>query len=339
MLIGAIHLAADPSKISRVYSFAAAAKMEGVEFFYFLPEGIDFKNRRIEGRHYQNGKWKQKMFPFPDIVINMFRVNAGTEKQKKVYRKLRDEVIYTETRIGTKEKIHNLLEKHDYFKNFLPKTEIAGSIDNVVEFINIHNKVILKPMKGCNGKGILIIEKYSDKYKINDNQTESVVNSLYFLEDKELKKYLIQQFITSETKSGVPVVFRLHTQKNGEGKYILSIINPVIARVKNKVANFSQGDYAANVKYYMKNEFNEDRISIYKLMKEFAINVSEFINEHYDDNLNELGIDVGIDKEHNLYLYEVNWRPGPPKVFSGGISHAKNKIRYCAYKVEKSKSS
>ncbi|XMB86110.1 YheC/YheD family protein [Mycoplasmatota bacterium WC44] len=335
MLVGAMHMRAHPSKIARVYSFAAAAKMEGVEFFYFSPGKVNFRKKRIRGLYYSNGEWLEKNFPFPNVVINMFSTN--TDKQQDIYIKLNSEVIYSENPIGDKEDIYNILNRSQNFRDYLPATEVAYNVKNVHKFLDKHTRIVLKPSLGSQGIGILIIEKQSDSYKVYENGTEVTVKSLSEpLKKLELNYYIMQQFIISETTRGLPVDFRIHTQKNGEGKYILTTIYPRIANVRNKVTNYSQGGYSVDYKSFLEHEYKDDWLFIYKLMKVFAIQLSEYINEYYFDTLNELGVDVGIDENNNIYLYEINWRPGVPIIFRGELDHAKNIIRYCKYKSKNS---
>lgn len=63
-------------------------------------------------------------------------------------------------------------------------------------------------------------------------------------------------------------------------------------------------------------------------------------SNHFDSlyentSLDELEIDVGMDKNQKLSLFEVNWRPGPPNIFSLELDVAKNTIQYAKYLADK----
>ena len=54
---------------------------------------------------------------------------------------------------------------------------------------------------------------------------------------------------------------------------------------------------------------------------------------HFEDSIpiirfDELGIDVGIDDKHKLWIYEVNWRPGSKH---RELEGAKNLVKYAEY--------
>ncbi|PEP84721.1 YheC/YheD family protein, partial [Bacillus pseudomycoides] len=51
----------------------------------------------------------------------------------------------------------------------------------------------------------------------------------------------------------------------------------------------------------------------------------------------ELGIDVGIDEDQKLWLFEVNWRPGAPSIFNLELDVVRNTIHYARYLANKNK--
>ncbi|XMB87166.1 YheC/YheD family protein [Mycoplasmatota bacterium WC44] len=335
MLIGVMHIRKDPTKIAKLYTLAAAAKMEGVDFCYFSPGKVDFENRKIEGYYYER-EWKQKTFPYPDIIINM--TGPRTPKQLSVSLRLRKEIPFTESKIHNKNYIQKLLHDHPIFTNYLPESIVARSEKRVVKFMDKHKRVVLKPSVGCKGQRIFFITKHNKSYIINYGENEEVMDNLTKqLSEIKLTKYIAQEFIVSETNEGLPADFRIHTQKNEKGKYVITTIYPRIGDKKNKVSNISQGGYSANIELYLKNQFKDKWLNIYNNLKVFGLQISEYLDEHYNNKLNQLGVDVCIDKSNKLYLIEVNWRPGLPVLFSDNINHIKNLIKYSIYRVNTNK--
>ncbi len=328
--VGVMHMRLHPSKVSRMYEFAAVAKMEGVELFYFSPGKVNFETKTIRGYVYRNGSWKKKNFDFPKVVINM--VAPITDKQSKIYYELRKCVIFTESSIGGKDSIHDIL-KDTKFKAYLPQTKVASNVTTVMKFLGKHKKIALKPMRGCKGVGVIFIEKNAGDYTVYDMELQyNQVDLKCYLKRLDLSKHVMQEFIVSETKDGLPVDYRIHTQKNGEGKHVLTTIYPRIACIKNKVTNYSQGGYTIDIDTFLNHQFNSRDKELKHMMEVIAIELSRTIDKYYDFSLNELGIDIGLTKDNKVYIYEVNWRPGAPVIFSGELNHAKNLIEYCKYK-------
>ena len=66
-------------------------------------------------------------------------------------------------------------------------------------------------------------------------------------------------------------------------------------------------------------------MNIQRYLERFAVSFSNHFDSLYDNVLfDELGIDVGIDEDQKLWLFEVNWRPGAPNIFNLELDVARN---------------
>ena len=202
--------------------------------------------------------------------------------------------------------------------------------------IEHYKKVIIKPLTGHQGGSVVFIEKYgSSHYKINDAGLVSSINEkqlLHLISHKiQEQDYLVQQFISSQTKSGHVFDFRLHVQKNGEGKWTITSIYPRIGRLGTITSNMGSGGYSTYLEIFLKTEFADSWYDIQRYLEQFAISFSNHFDSLYDSELDELGIDVGIDAKQKLWLFEVNWRPGPPNIYNVELDVVKNTILYAKY--------
>lgn len=68
--IGMLHHRLDPETVLKSYAYAAVAKAEGVDFFYFTPRRVDFSTRKIQAKVLEDGKWVEKAVSFPDVIYN-----------------------------------------------------------------------------------------------------------------------------------------------------------------------------------------------------------------------------------------------------------------------------
>ncbi len=311
MIIAAIHMREHPSKIKRVLNYAAMASLYNQQFYYFSPSKVNLKKKVIAGYYYDNG-WKQKEFPFPDVIINMS--SPATTKQNDIFYDLSEIIPFTEESIGDKEAIYKILNNRLEFKQYLPHTEKFSNFEQLAK-INENKKIVLKPSSGCQGEGIYFLEKKSN---------------LNFLKEIDLSDYIVQQYINSVTVQGYLMDFRIHTQKNEFGEYVLTAIFPRITTAKNDVTNYSQGGYSTNINTFLENNFGNTAEIVFNKLKLLGIQISNSLNDYYDNELNELGIDVGIEN-NNIYLYEVNWRPGSPIFFSGEVTQSEYLIQYAIY--------
>jgi hypothetical protein len=92
------------------------------------------------------------------------------------------------------------------------------------------------------------------------------------------------------------------------------------------------GGYTGYLDDLLKTEFPDSWREIQKEVERFAIDFSNHFESLYHGELfDELGIDVGIDENQKLWLFEVNWRPGSPIIFNVELDVARNTILYAKY--------
>jgi hypothetical protein len=337
-LIGMLHHRADPNNVNKAYAYAAAAKAEGVDFFYFTPGMVNIKQQKILGKSYENGQWIEKKFPFPDVIYNAsYPVSV---KAEEIVDYLFERIPFTSHSIGNKLTVYNRIKQAREFKQYLIPFYELTDIQILFDMIKRYEKVIIKPLIGHQGGGVVFIEKDGeDHYKINDAELLSSIyeEQLLNLISHKIQEqdYLVQQFISSQTKSGHVFDFRLHVQKNGEGKWVITSIYPRIGRLGSITSNM--GSYSTYLDIFLKTEFGDSWHDIQRDLEQFAISFSNHFDSLYDSELDELGIDVGIDANQKLWLFEVNWRPGLPIIYNVGLDVAKNTILYARYLADTNK--
>lgn len=311
-LIGMYHFRKDPNKVGRAYQYAAIASLEGLEFFYFTAKRVDFDKKLIKGLVYKNEEWIEKEFPFPDCIIN--QVGPITQKEKETYYKLKNEVHFTSFPVGTKLSVYNRIKKGNVFKDFLIPYKLLKKPMDVLEFLQDNQKIILKPISGHHGNKIVFIESFEDYFKINDGGNLYTYTKMdlyqYLSELRKTNKMIIQKYIPCRTIEGDPFDIRLHLQKDGNGKWVNTIIYPKIGIRKRIATNLGQGGQITILKNFLKNIYKEEYFDVMKYLEVFAIQFANHFDTLYNNKFDELGIDVGLDENKKIWIYEVNWRPG-----------------------------
>ncbi|MFF2755531.1 YheC/YheD family protein [Psychrobacillus sp. NPDC058041] len=340
-IIGMLHHRRDPTTVFKSYAYAAVAKAEGVDFFYFSPGTVNFVNRSIRGKVYENGSWKEKIMPFPDVIYN-----AGSPeklaKAKTTINKLKKEIPFTTNSLGNKWNINERLKEGKEFSNYLIPSEVLKSSDTFYKFINSFQKVVIKPIDGRKGKGIFFISKIKESYEVRKNAESDFYSKQQldeFLKDKLSKgTFIIQPYIQSVTKSGQVYDFRLHVQKNGEGKWVITTIYPRIAPIGSIIPNINNGGFTNYLDPFLEQEFKEEAFDIRRMLEHFALSLAEHLDKiqiiKYGEVIDEIGIDVGLDENFKIWVYEVNWRPGCPPAFYLELDVVIHSIQYAKYVAE-----
>ncbi|MDQ6598484.1 YheC/YheD family endospore coat-associated protein [Bacillus salipaludis] len=342
-LIGMLHHRSDPNDVKKAYAFAAVAKAEGVNFFYFTLGKVNIKKQKILGRTYENGEWIEKEFPFPDVIYNAS--SPVSHKTEQIFDYLSERVPFTSHSIGDKLSVYNRIKQAKEFEQYLIPFYKLTDIKMFLDMIKHYEKVIIKPLSGHQGGGVVYIEyieKYGiESYKMNEAGSISSPNEkelLNLISQKiQEQEHLVQKYISSQTESGHVFDFRLHVQKNREGKWVITSIYPRIGRLGTITSNMGSGGYSTYQDTFLKMEFGDSWYDIKRYLEQFAISFSNHFDSLYEVPLDELGIDVGIDENQKLWLFEVNWRPGPPNIYSVELDVAKNTILYAKYLADKNK--
>lgn len=334
-----LHHRKHPNTLKRAYAFAAVAKAEGVDFYYFSPGKVIFDHKIILGYVYENGKWIVKKMPFPDVIYNTGRFEKFP-KGRVIVNELRKIIPFTTYSIGNKMEVYERLKKADIHVQYLIPTEYVLRDYDVIDFLDKYGKVVIKPIWGKKGEEVYYIEKCKDEKFIIIDQNISLEYNKKELENFikakiQEKTYIVQQFICCQTQTGQIYDFRLHVQKDGNGRWINTAIYPRIGPKGSMVSNISKGGSTNYLRPFLRQEFGEYAFNIEHYLEHFSLvfarKVDQIQQKLFNEPLDELGIDVGLDHNHKLWVYEVNWRPGCPPIFYLELDVVKNTILYAKY--------
>ncbi|MGE6260165.1 YheC/YheD family protein [Heyndrickxia sporothermodurans] len=337
-LIGMLHHRKDPKTVIKSYAYAAVAKAEGAKFFYFTPGTVNFTNNSIRGQVLENGKWVERIMPFPDVIYN-----AGSPeklaKSKDIIKRLKERIPFTTNSIGNKWNVSERLKEAKEFSNYLIPTEVVKNSETFLKFIEGFEKVVFKPIDGRKGKGIFFITKKNNYFEVkkdSESMNYSKQQLCNFIDLKLTKEtYIIQPYIQSITKSGQVYDFRIHVQKNGEGKWVITTIYPRIAPMGSIIPNINNGGFTNYLDPFLQQEFKEEAFNIRRTLEHFGLSLATHLEEiqmlHYEEVIDEIGIDIGLDEFQKIWIYEVNWRPGCPPAFYLELDVVIHSIKYAIY--------
>ena len=293
---------------------------------------------------YENGDWHKVESRFPDVIYN----TGSPEKlanYKEIIEQLQSEIPFTTYSIGNKMSVYKRLKEAGEFTNHLIPSEIISNTNEFFDFLNMYSKVVFKPQDGHKGEGIIYIEKMGNLYKVNRDKRNKIAN-YYELENyistclKE-ESYLAQPYINSKTKNGINFDLRLHVQKNGSGEWVVTTIYPRFSLTDSIVTNINSGGATNYLIPFLKQEDPECTYDMERYLEVFALQLARHLDqlqmEKYNETLDEIGIDIGLDDMKKIWIYEVNWRPGCPPAFYLELDVVKNTIHYAIFLANKNK--
>ena len=199
---------------------------------------------------------------------------------------------------------------------FLPKT-LPWRTNRLFDMLKEYTVVFLKPDKGGGGTGIIRIEQYAaDVYEVRYLTKRVRVDgkhTLIALLKRRMqpgKQYLIQQGIHLKQIEGRPFDIRVIVQKPRSHWQVMGMAAKVAAKEKI-VTNRTSGGLALTVYRALKRSFgwSDNHIhSVERWLSHIALQTAHTLSKRFPD-LRVLGLDIGIDVQGNMWIFEVNTRP------------------------------
>jgi hypothetical protein len=282
------------------------------------------KNKQIvEGYCYnpEKNSWDTGVFPYPSAIYR--RTILNTKWMNHFLTAIGDSVFSNYS--FDKWDMHKWFSKEPDIEPFLPKTKIYNSNEDILEMLEANKVIYVKPSFGMKGFGVVRISKNNGTVKLQyreDGENKNIIVEKL----EELGKtfetlfnnggYIIQQGLELIRFDGGIVDFRCVLQKNEACKWMC---NGIIARIGAKdsvVSNISSGGAALPGLRVIRETLNipEDEMFVLKeRIISLCIKVCKALDE-YGYNFGSLGLDIGIDKNQNIWLIEVNNRKPHPAV-------------------------
>lgn len=195
---------------------------------------------------------------------------------------------------------------------YIPKTRMLSS-ENLNEMLSIYGMVVVKPVKGGGGHGVIRITKQGSYYSITARSRTyhyRDFNSMYqaLLRLKVKRAYLIQQGIRLARISGRPLDYRVKVVKEGDRWTYRSMVGR-LARRGLFVTNLCQGGTMLTCSQALRGSL--PRISARAKRSEMRqlTNTCIQVLERHFPGISQLGFDYGIDHGGKIWILEVNTRP------------------------------
>ncbi|PGY11232.1 YheC/YheD family protein [Bacillus sp. AFS031507] len=298
-------------------------KMVGALPFVFGEQHIDWDQGIIEGYIFQNNAWETLEVPFPNVIYDRLpnRRSENNPKLIKVRDRLQKEYLIPWYNPGffNKLDIHERLIQDDIVASFLPETLPFTSFSSIETMLSTHGHVFIKPKNGSLGLGVhqIIYDKHTDDYFCR-YQDESGTNRLrrfsslerlmgIVFANQSLEKMLVQQGINLLRSESRPIDFRVHTNKDDLGNWHVSAIAAKIAGPGSVTTHKRSG---GDVKT-LEEIFSGDERTLYKeRLSHSALLLSSSLDRNVEGIIGEIGFDLGIDRNGDVWLFEANSKPG-----------------------------
>ena len=184
------------------FALCLEAQKRGHKIFHYTPDQLTYKNGKVtslieplkvmddEGNHFNLGNPFET--DFIDIDFVLMRQEPPFNMHYITYTHILEHLPENVRVINNPVSVRNAPEKLlvTFFKDLMPETIISSDVDSVLNFQKTHKDIVLKPLYGKGGEGIIRLQE-------NDNMAEEVKN---FIKDQD-EPIMVQPFLP-EVKYG-----------------------------------------------------------------------------------------------------------------------------------------
>jgi hypothetical protein len=295
-------------------------------FFAFTPRDINWQQETVYGWFLDPaGAWSRRVVPLPDVIYNRLpsrKAETGLELTSLRERFVRKRIPFFNWSFFNKSDVYKLLDNDPEALRHLPESVNNPTSERIREMLEKHHFLYYKPSAGSLGVGIYRLtyhprRGYFARYRSNGenvllrfNHFNGLMRMLRARHGTALNHYVVQQGIRLVEIENCPIDFRFHMHKDGENRWVVAGIGAKKAGRGSVTTHIKNGGSLMTPEQALSRTFVDKSDDVLKEAKEIAVKLSEAIERNYSHTLGELGLDIGIDRDGSVWMFEANAKPG-----------------------------
>lgn len=318
------------------------ARKKGITAFVFTLDGLNLKFNTTYGYIpiEEPPQWECRYFKMPKIIYNRLP-NRTSEQREDIQPILSKVAAQYEQRFFNpfflnKEYVYKALYENKSTRKFLPETRKL-SWKNLFEIIEKHGSAYLKPAENSLGLGISKWTANKTLQQITYTRLNKFKKTIGINDFQELwpkypfheKPYLVQQGINLAYFRNNPFDFRVLYQKDGTGSWKKTGFAARVAGEDRITTHVVYGGSRESARRVLEESFGKTAAKqIIKEIAALAEIVPPLLEKSLNSSFGEMEIDIGVDVEGKLWIFEVNSKPFK---FDEPIIRAKSLVRLMDY--------
>lgn len=320
--------------------------------FGFTPADINWQNKTIHG-YFLNaqGTWFRREVAFPDVIYNRLpnrKTEIGPSMTALRERFVKIGIPFFNWSFLNKADVYEFLDNDPEALLHLPESVTNPSQEKMKSMLHQYKFIYFKPGTGSLGHGIYRItyhqqNGYFVRYRNNGANTllkftsfEKMYRTLSLKHGEGLKNYVAQQGIRLIELDKCPVDFRFHMHKDINNEWQPVGIGAKKAGRGSVTTHMKSGGTLLTPQQALQYSFGNRTHEILEKAKNVSIKISEAIERNYTHRLGELGLDIGIDQNGDVWMFEANAKPGRsifkhPELRIAGRESLNHIVEHCLY--------
>ncbi len=321
-------------------------------FFAFTPRDINWQQETVNAWFLDSGGgWVRRVVPLPDVVYNRLtsrRAETTMPITSLRERFLRKRIPFFNWSFFNKSDVYKLLDNDVEALRHLPESVNNPTPERIKELLEKHQFLYYKPTAGSLGIGIYRLtyhprRGYFVRYRRNGGNVllrfsnfASLMKMLRARHGSGLNSYVVQQGIRLVEIDNCPIDFRFHMHKDGNNKWVVAGIGAKKAGRGSVTTHIKNGGSLMTPEQALSRTFGDQADAVLQKAKGIAVKLSEAIERNYSHTLGELGLDIGIDRDGDVWMFEANAKPGRsifkhPALKEQGKASLQYILEHCLY--------
>ncbi|MGG0772742.1 YheC/YheD family protein [Priestia megaterium] len=335
------------SKVKPLFEKLAKERLENYSgdaiLITFHIEDLNLSKRNVKGVCWEklgeSINRKEGLYPLPDVIYLQCYVEHNVIKQieRVIGRTVFNSFIFD------KWECWSLLVRDNELRNHLPNTKKLVNKTNIYPFLYQYKDIFLKPIDvshAHNSRGIFRVKLHHRGnievfYREKNKMKEKRFKSYQKFQDWILPKlspggYILQQSIETVKSSRNATDIRINMNKNGTGQWEVSMtLVRVASNISHVIPKFITAAYSISNFIRTITVDEEKREAMESSVVNVGLKVCRALDK-YGYHMADLGIDLGMDENGHVWIFEINPLPFP---FRGSISDYSltRPIEYASY--------
>jgi hypothetical protein len=296
----------------------------GLQIEVFAPNDVD-ENGCMKAIVYDSKrkKWIRRLTSLPSLIYDRCRYQGSANYQMlQAFRSKYPELTYLGKPLANKWTMHEILTENDTIREHIPPTVRYSGPHDAIRFLKEHKHIYIKPKNGTGGRGILRIEQIGrDLFMIQGRNQQRSILPPQRASTRQLavklnalslnSNFIIQRGIDLILENGRVHDYRLLIQKNGNGEWEVTGCAGRIGPSLSITSNLHGGGSAVSIDHLLYRRFRGNIEWVEQIKNDlngFAYELAAYLESRFGQ-LCELGVDIAIDPNGEIWLLEVNPKP------------------------------
>jgi len=279
-------------------------------FVCTTPGQISIDHHRVSGYIYSpsgGGGWAEGTCVLPAVILRRFGVPLGPLTASLD----RAGVRVTNERTLNKAEAAEWMAADSQVSHHLPETIPYTDLTALLELLDRHGSVFVKPIWGSLAKSIVRLERVSDRINVQTpNEKADLQNVTDLPRLLPRGRAIVQQALDLAKVGDRLIDFRVITQRDGRGRWVVSGIFGRCGESGLIVSNMSTGGFPLSVNEGLSLLFGHSPQGIFRRAQELTqlgLSVGRSL-ENSGLLVGDLGIDIAYDKQGFPWVIEANNR-------------------------------